>query len=99
MTRAGVDEEIESQKETVNRLKEKAGEALATLCRVSFTGASQDVVHRLTEMLGSEESTIRCRICAALILKHLRTHCTLDLGGRYLKETTLKKVQACIHHI
>ncbi|KAJ1275927.1 hypothetical protein BS78_05G173800 [Paspalum vaginatum] len=87
--------------DTVNQLKEKAGEALATL----YTGNQIDsdyirgfktcggVVRYLTEMLVSEKSTIRCRYSAAVILKHLCTHCTtLGHDHQYLKETTLKKV-------
>lgn len=102
-----VENKMKAAQKTVSHLKEKAGEALVTLCVgnqinedcircFTFTGC-EDVLHYLTEMLDSvsEGTTVRCRICAAVILKHLCTHCTtssLDQG--YLKEITFKKVQA-----
>jgi hypothetical protein len=97
--------EMNAAHETARHLKEKAGEALATLCTGSqinteyitrFTGCG-DVVQYLTEMLDSNERSIRCRSSATVILKHLCTHCiTSTLDNRYLKETTLNKVQAYI---
>lgn len=100
-----VENKTNAAHETARHLKEKAGEALATLCMgnqinteyiIRFTECG-DVVHCLTEMLDSNERSIRCRSNAAVILKHLCTHCvTSTLDNGYLKETTVKKVQTYI---
>ncbi|CAO2148855.1 unnamed protein product [Urochloa humidicola] len=93
-----VENKMNAAQETLSKLKEKAGDTLTTLCMENqinyeyirtFTGCG-DIVHYLTEMLDSKERTIRCRFSAAVILKHLCTHCTLDPS--YIKDTTLKKV-------
>jgi hypothetical protein len=100
---------MKQAEESASRLKEKAGEALAILLSMgiksnsethrSFIVGREGAVHSLTELLDSNNKTIRCvvsttktleikikigcRISAAVILKHL---------SNYLEEPTLRKV-------
>ncbi|VAH54247.1 unnamed protein product [Triticum turgidum subsp. durum] len=90
-----IEHQTKRAKETANRLKEKAGEALAMLSSdsetiKSFTGCKDDNFHRLSKMLMQIEINIGCRISAAVILKHL---------SNYVQEPTLRKVLAELLHV
>ncbi|XP_051220084.1 uncharacterized protein [Lolium perenne] len=102
-TSSHMEKKMRQAKESASRLKEKAGEALASLSSnseafMSFTG-SEDFAHRLTELLDSSIRTIKCEISATYTVEvEINTRCRISAAvilknmRNYVKEPTLCKV-------